>query len=90
MYELKSIFASLFISGKQKEVVNMKLQEVLNKFTNDDFLLTVNGWCDELPFSEYENEKKEEYWKKYRDKKVKSLAILTTNGMPELCIMIEE
>lgn len=23
----------------------MRLQEFLNKFTNEDFLLTVNGWC---------------------------------------------
>ena len=26
----------------------------------------------------------------YKDKKVKSMAILTTNGEPELCIEIEE
>lgn len=68
----------------------MKLSEVLNKFTNSDFLLTVNGWCDELDFSEYEDEKKEEYWKKYRDRKVLSMAILTTNGRPELCIKIAD
>lgn len=24
----------------------MRLQELLNKFTNADFLITVNGWCD--------------------------------------------
>lgn len=68
----------------------MRLSEVLNKFTNSDFLLTVNGWCDELHFSEYEDEKKEEYWKKYRDKKVLSMALLTTNDRPELCITIED
>lgn len=66
----------------------MRLQELLNKFTNADFLITVNGWCDELSFYEYEDEKKEEYWKKYKDKKVKSMAILTTNGRPELCVTI--
>lgn len=68
----------------------MRLQELLNKFTNESFLITVDGWCDELSFSEYENEKKEDYWQKYKDKRVKSLAILTTNGRPELCITIEE
>ena len=67
----------------------MRLQELLNKFTNANFLITVNGWCNELSFYEYENEKKEEYWKKYKDKKVLSMAILTTNGSPELCITIE-
>ena len=48
----------------------MRLQEVLNKFTNTDFLLSVNGLCDEIPFDEYENEKKEDYWRKYKDRRV--------------------
>ena len=68
----------------------MKLSEVLNKFKNDSFLLTVNGWCDELPFSEYEDEKKQDYWKYYRDSKVISMCILTTNDRPELIIDIEK
>ena len=68
----------------------MRLQELLNKFANAEFLLTVNGWCDELSFYEYEDEKKKEYWKKYKDKKVLSIAIITTNCRPELCIKIEE
>lgn len=67
----------------------MRLQELLNKFTNANFLLTVNGLCCELSFYEYENEKKEEYWKKYKNKKVLSMAIITTNEAPELCITIE-
>lgn len=67
----------------------MRLQELLDKFTNNDFLITVDGWCDELPFGEYEDEKKEEYWKKYKDKEVVGMAILTTNGRPELCIRLE-
>ncbi len=68
----------------------MRLQELLNKFTNSDFLISDNGWCDELSFYEYENEKKEEYWKNYKDKKVKSIALILTNDSPELCIEIEE
>ena len=68
----------------------MRLQELLDMFTNCEFLLTVNGLCEELYFYDYEDEKKEDYWEKYKDKKVKSMAILTTNEMPELCITIEE
>lgn len=67
----------------------MTVQELLNKFTNDDFILTVDGWCDELPFSEYEEEKKQEYWNKYKNAKVESLAILKTNEKPELYIKIK-
>ena len=37
-----------------------------------------------------EDEKKEEYWSDFKDKEVLSMAILTTNEMPELCITIEE
>lgn len=68
----------------------MRLQELLNKFTNTEFLITVNGWCNELSFCNYEDEKKQEYWEKYKNKKVKSMAILTTNYRPELCINIED
>jgi hypothetical protein len=66
----------------------MRLQELLNKFTNTDFLITVNGWCDEMPFYEYEDEKKQDYWKKYKDRKVIGMSILTTNFQPELRIKI--
>ncbi|KAB0575115.1 hypothetical protein EI53_02242 [Fusobacterium naviforme] len=68
----------------------MRLQELLNKFTNADFLLTVDGWCEELSFYDYEEEKREEYWKEYKNKKIKGLAILITNERPELCIELEE
>ena len=68
----------------------MRLQELLNKFTNSDFLLTVDGWCEDLPFSQYEEEKTEDYWKKYKDRKIMGLAILMTNEKPELCIRLEE
>lgn len=67
----------------------MKLQTFLNKFTNDDFLLTVDGWCEEMPFSEYINEKENcTYWKNYKNREIKSFAILTTNDRPELCISL--
>lgn len=68
----------------------MRVQELLNKFSNDNFLITVDGWCEELSFREYENEKKQEYWKKFKNRKIASLAILTTNEQPELCISLEK
>lgn len=66
----------------------MKLREVLNKFSNSSFLLTINGVCDEW-YGGVEELKKEEYYKEYRDKNVQSMAILTTNETPELIITIE-
>lgn len=67
----------------------MKLQTFLNKFTNDNFMITVDGWCDEMWFSEYENEKTMDYWKMFKDREIKSFAILTTNEKPELCIKLK-
>lgn len=66
----------------------MRLRDVLNKFTNSSFLLTINGVCDEW-YGGVEELKKEEYYKEYRDKTVKSMAILSTNDKPELIIRIE-
>ena len=67
----------------------MKLKEVLNKFSNNAFLLTINGVCDEW-LGGVEELKKESYYRKYKDKKVLSMAILSTNYKPELIIRIEE
>lgn len=67
----------------------MKLKEVLNKFTNDSWLLTINSVCDEW-YGGVEELKKEDYYKNYKEKKVIEMAILSTNCMPELCITIEE
>ena len=67
----------------------MKLQEVLDKFFNSMFLITVDDWCCELPFSEYESEKKEPYWDEFKNKKVKAMSIIKTNSMPELVIRLE-
>lgn len=67
----------------------MNLQTFLNKFTNNDFLLTVDGWCEEMPFCEYETEKNKDYWIKYKNRIIKSYSIILTNGNPELCIMLK-
>ena len=67
----------------------MRLQELLNKFENEEFLLTVHGLCDELSFYEYQDMKKDEYWKAYKDKKVKNMALLITHELPELLITLE-
>lgn len=66
----------------------MKLRDILNKFTNSSWLLTINGVCDEW-YGGVEELKEEDYYKKYRDKKVLSMAILSTNEVPELIITIE-
>lgn len=67
----------------------MRLKEVLDKFSNADFVLTVDGLCDELSFYEYQNEKKEKYWEIYENREIRSMAILTTNGQPELYIKLK-
>lgn len=68
----------------------MRLVEVLDKFTNDDFLISVNGWCSEMGFWEYAVDKKDGFFYKFRNKEVLSMSLLITNEMPELCITIEE
>lgn len=68
----------------------MKLQEIINKFDNDSFLLTVDGLCEELRFSDIDDMKKHDYWKDYKNRKVKKMYIISTNYMPELCIKLEE
>lgn len=67
----------------------MKLRTLLNKFTNSFFLLTIDGVCEEW-YGGVEKIKKEDYYKKYRDKKVLEISILTTNMQPELRIRIEK
>lgn len=67
----------------------MKLKTLLNKFTNSSWLLTINGVCDEW-YGGAEELKKEDYYEKYKDKNVLSIAVLSTNGMPEFLITIEE
>lgn len=67
----------------------MRLRDILNKFTNSSWLLTINGVCDEW-YGGVEELKEEDYYKKYRDKKVLSMAILSTNEVPELMITIED
>ena len=67
----------------------MSLQDVLNKFTNSSFLLTINGVCDEW-YGGGEELKREDYYENQRDKEVIGLAILSTNMTPELCITIEK
>lgn len=67
----------------------MKLKDLLNKFTNDNFLLTINGICTEW-YGGSSGLPHEDYYIKYRDKKVIGIAIISTNMMPELCITIED
>lgn len=36
----------------------MRLEDILNKFSNYDFLISVNDWCDEMGFWKFDDEKK--------------------------------
>lgn len=67
----------------------MKLGEVLNKLSNSDFLLTITGICEEWDGGA-EEIKEEPYYRAYKNRTVESMAILLTNGMPELCISLKE
>lgn len=66
----------------------MRLGDVLNRMSNASFLLTITGVCDEWYYGS-EKIKEETYYKTYKDRKVRSMAILITNGLPELCITLE-
>lgn len=68
----------------------MTLEDVLSKFTNTDFLLTVDGLCDEWydGISELEKTEYLDIYEKYRDREVKSFALLCTNMEPELIIRL--
>ena len=65
----------------------MKLQELLNKISNTDFLLTVPCLCDKFDFYYYGDLKKS-YWKEYKDTKIEHFAILRTINFPELFIIL--
>ena len=66
----------------------MKLQELLNKISNTDFLLTVPGLCDKFDFNYYGDLKKESYRKEYKDTKIEHYAILRTSNFLELFIIL--
>lgn len=66
----------------------MKLQKLLNKISNTDFLLTVPGLCDKFDFYYYGDLKKESYQKEYKDPKIEHFAILRTSNFPELFIIL--
>ena len=65
----------------------MKLQELLNKISNTDFLLTVPCLCDKFDFYYYGDLNKS-YWKEYKDTKIEHFAILRTSNFPELFIIL--
>lgn len=68
----------------------MRLRDVMNQFKNSPpFLLTINEICDEY-YGDIEELMKEDYYKEYRDYKVRGMTLLMTNFMPELIIRIEK
>lgn len=68
----------------------MTLNDLLEKFTNASFLLTVSELCDEWygGVDELYDDYYSELLEKFGDREVKSLAILTTNFTPELCVKL--
>ncbi len=70
----------------------MRLRDVLGKITGEFYLLTINGICDELSCGEdVLNELREQdYYKKNRDRKVKSISVAVKNMRPELRIALEK
>lgn len=66
----------------------MRLQELLDKIVNINFLLTVDGFCDEFPFWRFDELKQEDSWDNYKDRVVKSIQILEADSMPELWISL--
>lgn len=67
----------------------MKLGEVLNKFANVSFLLTVDGLCSGL-YGGVEEIRYESRYREYKERDVREMLIITTNGMPELRISLWE
>lgn len=66
----------------------MKLESIVSKFINSDFLLTVNGICNEW-YGGIEELPGQDYYDEYKDCEVKSFSIITTNDVPELIIDIK-
>ncbi len=66
----------------------MKLCDLLSMFTNSNFLLTIEGVCNEW-YSGAELLQDEAEYRKHLDCRVKTMAIICTNGDPELCLEIE-
>ncbi len=70
----------------------MRLRDVLGKITGEFYLLTIDEICDELSCGEdVLNELREQdYYKKNRDRKVKSISVAMKNMRPELRIALEK
>ncbi len=70
----------------------MRLRDVLGKITGEFYLLTIDEICDELSCGEdVLNELREQdYYKKNRDRKVKSISVAVKNMRPELRIALEK
>ncbi len=66
--------------------MGITLESFLDSFTNFGFYITVPGWCYELAFSDYPDEKKKPYWYKYRNREISGISLIVTNGFPEIII----
>lgn len=73
----------------------MKLSELIDKFSDSPFRVTVVGWCSHIPFSSYqfsdhEYDSKQIDWKNCKNRIVRSIEITTYNDLPEIIITLDD
>ena len=73
----------------------MKLYELIDKFSDSPFRVTVVGWCLHVPFSSYqfsdlEYDSKQIDWKNCKNRIVKSIEIITYHDLPEIIITLDD
>ena len=73
----------------------MKLYELIDKFSDSPFRVTVVGWCLHVPFSSYhfsdfEFKNKLIDWKNCNNKVVKSIEVTTYHDLPEIIITLDD
>lgn len=66
----------------------MKLNDVL-KIIGGNGLISIKGLIDELPVHELQDLMNADFYKKYKDKNILLISLISTNDKPELYIILE-